>query len=106
MAQQAARIVRDEDVMGGEPRVAGRRISVRQLRDLVEEAGLSARTVADRYDLDVADVYHALAYYHEHPDEMAEVRRERREAIEAARERAAVTPEDFERAARSDSPEE
>lgn len=77
MAQRSVRIVRDDDVMGGEPRIEGRRITVRQVVEWVEDAGMSAQSVADRYDLDVADVYRALTYYHEHPDEMAQVERER-----------------------------
>jgi hypothetical protein len=39
-------------------------------------------TVADRYDLDVADVYFALAYYDEHPSEMASLGRKRGELVE------------------------
>lgn len=85
MAQKAARIVRDEGVTGGEPRIEGRRITVRQIAEWVEEGGLDARTVADRHDLDVADVYRALAYYHEHPGEMARVRTERRDLEEQSR---------------------
>jgi len=69
-----------------EPHIAGRRISVRQVYGLVEGKGQSAETVADRYDLDVADVYHALAYYHDHPGEMRDIERERTAAAEAARE--------------------
>lgn len=91
MSQRTAHIVRDDDVMGGEPRIEGRRISVRQVADWVEEGDLSAKTVADRYDLDIADVYRALTYYHEHPGEMAAVRRRRRERISAARERGMKT---------------
>jgi len=48
----------------------------------VEGRGLEPQTVADRLDLDVADVYRALAYYHEHPRQMEEVRRERSETME------------------------
>ncbi|MDS0277362.1 DUF433 domain-containing protein [Halomicroarcula sp. S1AR25-4] len=70
------------DLMG-EPHIDGRRIPVRQIRALVEEGGEEAAVVADRFDLDVADVYHALAYYHDHPREMREVERER----EVSRER-------------------
>lgn len=84
MAQAATRI---ETELLDEPHVVGRRISVRQLYDLIEEAGLDPGTVADRYDLDVADVYHALAYYYDNPREMAEVRERRSEAYEEFRER-------------------
>ncbi|WP_348609749.1 DUF433 domain-containing protein [Halobaculum rarum] len=52
---------------------------------LIEERGVDPETVADRYDLDVADVYHALAYYHDHPREMSAVETERVEGMEAFR---------------------
>lgn len=42
---------------------------------------MEPRTVADRHDLDLADVYQALAYYHDNPEEMAVVERQRRETI-------------------------
>ena len=82
MAQRAARIVTTEDVLHREPRIEGRRVGVRQIRVLVEESGLSAAEVADRFDLRVADVYAALTYYHEHPEEMRVVERRRERAIE------------------------
>ena len=73
------RIARD---LMSEPHVRGRRISVRQVYALVEERGEDPEAVADRYDLDVADVYQALAYYHDHPRKMREVEREREDAID------------------------
>lgn len=79
MAQRAARIVRDDDVMDGEPRLEGRRVTVLRIQELVEERGLPAADVADVHDLDVADVYAALTYYYEHPDVMASVEERRRE---------------------------
>ena len=88
MAQRTARIVRDPDVLDGEPKIEGRRISVRQIAEWVEEGDLAARTVADRHDLDVADVYAALAYYHAHPEEMERHRGAREEASADLRERA------------------
>lgn len=89
------RIVVD-DVLGGEPRIRGRRISVLYIYDRVEGRGLEPRTVADRHDLDVADVYHGLAYYHDNPDEMRTVRQRREEIIEESRE-TALTSEDEDR---------
>lgn len=65
-----------------EPHIEGRRISVLQIRERVEESDLRPDTVADQYNLDRADVYHALAYYHEHPREMQQVRNERKQAYE------------------------
>ena len=64
-----------------EPHIRGRRISVRQVYALVEERGEDPEAVADRYDLDVADVYHALAYYHDHPREMRDVEQEREDVM-------------------------
>ena len=68
----------------GEPHVHGRRVSVRQLTALVETRGEDPAVVAERFDLDLADVSHALAYYHGHPDEMRAVGAERETAIAAA----------------------
>lgn len=68
--------VRDRDAVGDEDPdapVEG------EERDRAEEQD-QPETVADRFDLDVAAVYHALAYYHDHPREMS--------AVEAAREEA------------------
>ena len=78
----SSRIVKTDDVLGGDPRIAGRRIGVLTIHERVEGRGLDPQTVADRHDLDVADVYRALAYYHDHPREMEEVRREREAAME------------------------
>jgi len=80
---ESRRIARE---LMSEPHVRGRRISVRQVYALVEERGEGPEAVADRYDLDVADVYHALAYYHDHPREMHNAEQEREDAIEDFRE--------------------
>lgn len=84
MAERETRRIA-HDLMG-EPHIAGHRVSVRQVYALVEERGIHSETVADRYDLDVADVYHALAYYHDHPREMSEIEAEREDAMETFRE--------------------
>lgn len=70
----------------GEPHVTGHRVSVRQIYALVEGREESPEAVADRFGLDVADVYHALAYYHDHPREMRDVVAERDDGIETVRE--------------------
>ncbi|PSQ32073.1 DUF433 domain-containing protein [Halobacteriales archaeon SW_8_65_20] len=68
-----------------QPHVRDHRISVRQIHALVEAGDTDPETVADRYDLDVADVYHALAYYHDHPREMRDIERTREEAVSTFR---------------------
>jgi len=45
----------------GEPHVHGRRVSVQQLTALVETRGEDPAVVAERFDLDLADVSRALA---------------------------------------------
>lgn len=74
-----AEIVRTEDVLGGEPRLAGRRISVLQIADMVLDGGHSPEYVADQLDVALAEVHTALAYYYEHTDEMDELRERHRE---------------------------
>ncbi|MDZ7688923.1 MAG: DUF433 domain-containing protein [Halobacteriales archaeon] len=85
MEQKIDRIVHDDDVLGGEPRIDGTRLGVLFIKECVEDRGLEPRSVADRYDLDIADVYRALAYYHDNPAEMREIEKERRETVEEHR---------------------
>lgn len=81
-----------------EPHISGRRVSVRQVATLVETKEQRPESVADRFDLDVADVYHALAYYHDHPAEMSKIERNRASAIasfsDTIERPASVNPED------------
>lgn len=95
----ADEIVRSPDVLGGEPRIAGRRVSVRQVQAMIEERGLSPREVADRLDLTLADAESAVDYYRAHPREMERVRRRRREIVEAHSEEAITGPADLRRSA-------
>ena len=83
--RESGRIVATPDVLGGDPRIEGRRLSVFFIHEQVEGRGLDPQTVADRYDLDVAAVYRALAYYHENPEEMAEIQARREQRHEDAK---------------------
>lgn len=71
-------IVRTDDVLGGEPRIEGTRIGVLDVYEFVS-AGDSAAEVADQLGCTLAEVYAALSYYHERPEEMRELRRDREE---------------------------
>ena len=51
------------DVVGGRPRIAGRRITVQNIAIWHEYMGLSADEIGAEYDLSLAQVYAALAYY-------------------------------------------
>lgn len=72
-------VLADESDVHDEPHIEGSRVTVRHVHERVEGRGLRPETVAERLNLDVADVYEALAYYHRNPEEMAEIaaRRER-----------------------------
>jgi len=87
MSKQVNTVVSgDESEIHNEPHIRNRRITVSHIHALVENRGLDAQTVADRFDLSASDVYHALAYYHDHPEEMRTVEQCRRELQEAAQE--------------------
>lgn len=57
-------------VAGGKPRVAGRRIKVQDIVVWHEHLGQSADEIAAEYDLSLADVHAALAYYFDHRAEI------------------------------------
>ena len=67
-------IVQTDDVLGGEPRIEGTRIGVLDVYELVVEGGHSPADAADQLDRSLGEIYTALAYYHEHPEEMRALR--------------------------------
>ena len=82
------RIVAD-DLFDGEPRIRGRRITVLDVYDQVQEGAgdMLPNEFAEMFRLPVADVYHALAYYHTHTEEMAYHQETREQASKSLRER-------------------
>ena len=59
------------DVCGGKPRIAGTRIRVQDIYVWHELHGLSADEIVEASPhLTLADVYAALAYYHDHRNDM------------------------------------
>jgi len=79
-------IARDEDILGGEPRINGTRIGVRHVATRVVESGRSPAHVADQLDVPLADVYEALSYYYAHIDEMRALESDNEAAFEDVRE--------------------
>ena len=57
-------------VAGGKPRIAGHRITVQNVVIWHEWLGHSADEIATEYNLILADVYAALAYYYDHRPEI------------------------------------
>lgn len=63
-------IAQTPGVLGGKPHIAGRRISVQHVAALHDRGGWSADEIAAEYELTLAEVYSALAYYFEHREEI------------------------------------
>jgi uncharacterized protein (DUF433 family) len=57
---------------GGKPRIAGRRITVQNIVIWHEWMGYTADDIATEYDLRLAEIYAALAYYFDNPQEIDE----------------------------------
>lgn len=57
-------------IAGGKPRIAGRRITVRDVVIWHEHMGMSVDEISAEYDLTLADVHAALAYYFDHRAEI------------------------------------
>ena len=93
MATEEYRIVSgDASKIHDEPHIEGSRVTVRDVYVRVEKRGLSPERVAERYHLDIADVYEALAYYHNNPEEMQQIERRHEQAGEEAMRRSSLTP--------------
>lgn len=79
-------ITRDEDVIGGEPRIEGTRIGVRHIAVRVIDNGQSPAHVADQLDIPLEDVYDALGYYYANLDEIRDIETENKAAFDRLRE--------------------
>jgi uncharacterized protein (DUF433 family) len=60
----------DPAIAGGKPRIAGHRITVQDVAIWHERLGKSVDEIAAEYELTLADVHAALAYYHDHRAEI------------------------------------
>jgi uncharacterized protein (DUF433 family) len=87
-------IVRDEGVLGGEPRIEGTRIGVHHVAGSVIDARQTPASVADQLDISLGAVYEALAYYYANPEEMRAVEARHERAVEEARRRSTLVPPD------------
>ena len=72
-------------VAGGKPRIAGHRITVQNIVIWHERMGKVPDEIAAEYDLTLADVYAALAYYFDHRAEIDRDIQESEAFIEALR---------------------
>jgi uncharacterized protein (DUF433 family) len=74
-------------VAGGKPRIAGHRITVQNIAVWHERLGRSVDEIATEYDLSLADVYAALAYYFDHREEIDQQIKEDEAFVEDLRRR-------------------
>ena len=58
------------DVRNGRPRIAGHRITVDDIVIMHRRLGQSVEEIAGKYDVTLADVDAALAYYYDHQAEV------------------------------------
>lgn len=72
-------------IVGGKPRVAGHRITVENIVIWHERMGKCADEIAAEYELTLADVYAALAYYYDHRAEIDHSMEEDQAFVEALR---------------------
>jgi len=57
-------------IAGGKARIAGRRITVQNIAIWHERLGMSVDEISVEYDLSIAEVYAALAWYFDHREEI------------------------------------
>ena len=75
-------------ICSGKPRIAGHRITVAHIAIWHERMGKCADEIATEYDLTLADVYAALAYYFDHRDEINQSIEDSKEFVKTLRQKA------------------
>ena len=64
-------IVSTPDTCGGKPRIAGSRIQVKHVAIMHERQGMTPEAIVSEHPhLTLADIYAALAYYHDHREKI------------------------------------
>ena len=63
-------IVQTPEIVGGKPRIEGHRITVQNVVIWHEQMGYSIEEIASMYELTLAQVHSALAYYFDHKEEI------------------------------------
>jgi len=73
------------NIAGGRPRIAGHRITVQNIVIWHEWMGRAVDEIATEYELSISDVYAALAYYHDHREEIDKSIKDDDEFVETLR---------------------
>lgn len=60
----------DPEVLGGEPHIAGHRISVSRVAIWIVYQGSTPQDIADEFGLTLGEIHAALSYYFDHREEI------------------------------------
>lgn len=93
-SRSAGIVLGDDFEIHDEPHIDGSRITVRYIQRQVDQRGVHPGTVADQHGLDRGDVYAALAYYYDNPEELRRVEERRERLVAKAAETTTLTPPD------------
>ena len=66
------RIISTPGICGGQPRITGHRITVKDIVRWFEILQMSADEIAHEFDLELFDIYLALAFYHANQSQLNE----------------------------------
>lgn len=80
-------IVSTPNICGGKPRIAGHRITVQNVMIWHERVGYGVEEIASMYDLTLAEVHSALAYYFDHKEEIDRTTLESAQFVEELRQK-------------------
>ncbi|MEM1171116.1 MAG: DUF433 domain-containing protein [Cyanobacteria bacterium P01_H01_bin.35] len=79
-------------VLGGKPRIAGHRISVAHIAEMYLKMGMSVEEIAGKYNLPLAAVHGAMAYYYDRREEIDRHTAESRAKVEELKQNTPPSP--------------
>ena len=100
-AAPGSRIVVKAGFCGGKPHIAGHRIKVQHIAVWHQRMGMSVDEIASTYDLTLAQVYSALAYYWDHKQQIDDDIQSDRDFVDGLRAGAPSISEDSKRPERA-----
>lgn len=74
-----------DDTLHGAPRIEGTRISVLDVYRHTTEFDFTPEEVAEKFNVSLAEVHEALAYYYRHPEQMQRQQEQRENAHQKAK---------------------
>ena len=79
-------------VLGSKPCISGHRISVAHIAEMYLKMGISIEEIAGQYDLPLASVHAAMAYYYDHREEIDRRTAESRARVEELKRNSPPSP--------------